>query len=147
MGLAGLGPEAHGPLRLRLQPDVAGGSAGLADLVDEYGEALEADFARYYHLDLRDFLTGVDHPARALRLIGYLPEGSAFRSTLAAAPDTRRKRRAAAGWEEHYGWTSDSYLLAAIYSAVMATGGSKDSTYPALPGRAVRKGKPLIPSD
>lgn len=97
---------------------------------------------------MRDFLTGRDHPARALRLIGYLPTGSAFRSMLAAEPDSRRKRkREANGWEQHYGWTEETYVLASIYHAVMATGGAKDPVYPALPGRNARKGRPLIPDD
>ena len=49
---------------------------GLAWLLREHGEALEADFQRHYHLDLTGLWRGEITPRRAAVLAAQLPLGS-----------------------------------------------------------------------
>lgn len=87
--------------------DSAGGSAELARLIDRCGEALLADFLRYYYLDLRDVLVpGSGLTARrALALIRQLPPESATVAELRGGPEFR-------------GWGPDRYLTARLIEAV-----------------------------
>jgi len=81
------------------------GIAGLWRLILETFDALEADFARHYHLELAELVFGGERvPLRRLRnLIVHLPPDSAFVRTV-----TPRLTQAAAPWS-----TTD-YLLALI---------------------------------
>lgn len=57
--------------------DARGGIAGLHRLLDEHGEAVEADLSRYHGRSLAEFTTG-EMTARELRVrITYLPRDSA----------------------------------------------------------------------
>ena len=58
--------------------DDAGGSSALADLIDEYGEALEADLGRVYGVGLVEYVTGRRPAREALARIAWLPRGSAY---------------------------------------------------------------------
>ncbi|MFE5332569.1 hypothetical protein ACFRCG_39945 [Embleya sp. NPDC056575] len=55
----------------------AGGIAGLAHLLREHGEAIEADLLRYYQVDLLDLYRGEMSWRRLRVLIRYLPVESA----------------------------------------------------------------------
>ncbi|MFI1580009.1 hypothetical protein [Embleya sp. NPDC020630] len=55
----------------------AGGIAGLAYLLREHGEAIEADLLRYYRVDLLDLYRGEMSWRRLRVLIRYLPPESA----------------------------------------------------------------------
>ena len=87
------------------------GIIGLWRLILETFDALEADFARHYHLELAELVFGGDRvPLRRLRnLIVHLPPDSAFVRTI-----TPRLPQAAAAWS-----TTD-YLLALIAELVDA---------------------------
>ncbi len=86
-----------------------GGSRGLADLIDEYGEHLAADLLEHYRVDLRDLM----HPGSPLTplwllvLIRGLPEGGRFNA-------------AVRGGQEFRGWDASRYAAAATVNAVRA---------------------------
>ena len=87
--------------------DAAGGSQGLADLVDEYGGSLIADFERYYR-PLPELLgSGGRSPRYILSLIKRLPVESCFVAEIR-------------GGDQFRGWNPDRYLLTAIVDAVQA---------------------------
>lgn len=86
-----------------------GGSRGLAQLIDDYGEHLAADLLEYYRVDLRDVFrpeSGLT-PLYLLVLIRGLPEGSRFNS----------ERR---GGQQFRGWDSGRYAAVATVNAVRA---------------------------
>ena len=58
----------------------------LIELVDEFGEAIEADLAEHYGDSLRDFLLGIRPPGEALRKIAMLPAWSRTGAHLQARP-------------------------------------------------------------
>jgi hypothetical protein len=60
--------------------DVSGGSAGLVAVLTERWDAIEADFARYYHLDLTDacFGPGQVGARKVLNLVRHLPSEGAL---------------------------------------------------------------------
>lgn len=108
--------------------DAVGGSAALARLIDQAGEAILADFQRYYGIDLRDVLRpeGTLSPRRALALIRWLPPESATYAVLRGGP-------------EFYGWGPDRYMSAALIDAV------KENTYAFVSANSKRKPKPPEP--
>lgn len=79
-----------------------GGIFGLFRLLTENGEAIEADFQRYYRTDIRDlFRTGSGLTWRRFRaLVVNLPTESALGRSLAG---------------EESGWTLETQLLAALH--------------------------------
>lgn len=87
----------------------SGGSQGLAQLIDEYGEYLTADLLEYYRVDLRDLF----HPTKPLTplfllvLIRGLPEDCRFNA----------ERR---GGQEFRGWDASRYASVATVNAVRA---------------------------
>ena len=87
--------------------DSGGGSRGLAQLIDEYGEYLAADLLEYYRVDLRDILRpeGQLTPTFLLSLIRGLPEGSRFNA----------EQR---GGVQFRGWDMDRYISVALVNAV-----------------------------
>jgi hypothetical protein len=110
-------------------PDQAGGIRRICDLVDEHGEAIEADLTEFYNLDIADVWRGLLSPRRALVLVGQLGSipGSRFRG-------------ASLGGPEFVGWSRDVGMLADIFDAlvdnsvvtVKAAGGKtgRPDTYP-----------------
>lgn len=86
--------------------DPAGGTQGLAELVDKHGESLIADFERYYR-PLPELLSSGRSPRYILGLIRQLPVESATVAELRGGPQFR-------------GWDVDRYLLASLVDAVMA---------------------------
>ena len=87
----------------------SGGSLTLAELVDEYGEALLADFSFYYHLDLIAILNeSQTPPAATLARVFRLPEGSMF------ASQCHNKEH----WREYLDATKSYYATAATFDAV-----------------------------
>ncbi len=87
--------------------DPIGGSRGLAELVDEYGEHLAADLQEYYGVDLRDIFVPEANltPLYVLVLIRGLPDDCRFNA----------ERR---GGQEFRGWNMDRYATAAVVNAV-----------------------------
>ena len=87
--------------------DPAGGSQGLAELIDKFGEQLLADFQQYYGLNLIQALKpGGGHSPRSLIvLIRQLPPES-------------RTVAAMRGGEQFLGWGTDRYLLASAVDAI-----------------------------
>lgn len=71
---------------------------GLVWLLREHGDALEADFQRYYGIDLIDLYRGTLSPRKASVLALYLPPGAAV-------------------WQEagtDSAWDTTDYLLAEV---------------------------------
>lgn len=87
----------------------SGGSRGLAELIDDYGDVLTGDFQEYYGVDIRDIFDPVKPltPARFLVLIKTLPEGSRFIA----------ERQ---GGQEFRGWDAGRYATVSIVNAVRA---------------------------
>lgn len=85
----------------------AGGSLSVAELIDKHGDALLADFRRYYGLDLVDVIDGRNGltPRKALALAIHLPSDSAFAAS-------------ARGGTKFRGWTEDRYLAVAQVNAI-----------------------------
>ena len=86
-----------------------GGSRGLGQLIDEYGEYLAADLKEVYGVDLRDLLIPEARltPLYLLVLIRGLPDGCRFNA----------ERR---GGSEFRGWDSGRYATVAVVNAVRA---------------------------
>lgn len=85
----------------------AGGSAALAELIDEYGEYIVADLLEYYTVDARGVFvedSGIT-PRLLLALIRQLP----------ASSRTVGVRR---GGEEFIGWDMQQYMQAATVNAL-----------------------------
>lgn len=81
--------------------------AGVVELVEEHGDALEADLQRFYQIELAGLFT---HPPtlsiRRLRvLVRHLPHDSATRRELEA---------------DDAGWSLNEHLLALVVDAVRA---------------------------
>lgn len=93
------------------QEHPAGGSLALGELIDEHGSALAHDLRAHYGLDLRDVVADLcsgrptTSPWWLLALIEELPQGSAYVADLQ-------------GGRVHRDWTTDRYLLAALFDAV-----------------------------
>jgi hypothetical protein len=96
--------RAHQPGGRHLRARERGGTASLGRYVEEHFEALEADFQRFYQLDLRRCLWGAEAVGlRRLRsLIAGLPTESA---TKFKPPDPKA-------------WTRDQQLLALLAELV-----------------------------
>lgn len=104
--------------------DSAGGSNGLAVLIDRYGEELLGDFQQYYGINLvlaLDYCSGYS-PKHILSLISQLPDES-------------RTTAALRGGVQYRGWTIDRYMLANLIDAVM------DNTYATVAANAKKKPK------
>ena len=74
----------------------------LPSLLDEYGDAIEADMQRVYGIDLLDVYRGSLSPRKLLVLIEHLPPGSAL-------------------WNETGGdsaWTVQEHLIANMLDAI-----------------------------
>lgn len=65
-------------------PGSPGGIKALNDIVDDHGDALEADFLEVYRVDLTDVWRGAMTPRRALVLVGQLLTTPASRYRTAA---------------------------------------------------------------
>jgi hypothetical protein len=89
--------------------DPVGGSRGLAQLIDEYGEHLAADLLEFYDVDIREMFLPESRltPLYLLVLIRGLPEGSRFVA----------ERR---GGSEFRGWDASRYAAVATVNAVRA---------------------------
>lgn len=87
----------------------SGGSRGLAELIDEYGEFLAADLLEFYGVDLRDVFDPVKPltPLYLLVLIRGLPDDCRFNA----------ERR---GGQEFRGWDASRYVAVATVNAVRA---------------------------
>ena len=87
--------------------DSAGGSAGLAELIDSHGECIVADLQDTYGVNLVSALqSGSGYsPRQLLVLIKQLPSDS-------------RTHAALRGGDEFVGWGIDRYILATIVDAI-----------------------------
>lgn len=108
--------------------DSAGGSAGLAELIDEHGEELFADLIEYNGINLVQALkpgSGFS-PRQLLILVRQLPPES-------------RTVAAIRGGAQFRGWDSDRYLRAAMVDAI------RENTYAFIAANSKRKPKPPEP--
>lgn len=105
--------------------DSAGGSGRLAELIDEHGELIQADFFQFYGLHLRKLLVdgGGMSPREILSLINSLP------------PDSRYVAQCRGGLE-FWGWTITQYQLAQIVDAV------NDNSLVAMKAAGAKRAKP-----
>lgn len=89
-------------------PGADGGSRRLCELINEYGDELEADFTQFFHLDITDVWRGLLSPRRVLVLAGQLGTvpGSRFRA-------------ASLGGPEFNGWTREADVLADIHDSIV----------------------------
>jgi predicted transcriptional regulator len=81
-------------------------------LLDEHGDAIEADLQRHYRIDLCDFYRGELSPRRLGVLIRYLPVDSAL---VAALNDGKP------------GWALTDHLLADLWALTVRTNSEKGS--------------------
>ena len=86
-----------------------GGTEGLAGLIDDYGEAIEADLQEYFGLDLLDVFRpdGRLTPGKVLRLLSQLGVESRTVAEMAGNRDLR-------------GWTQDRAILADLWDLIAA---------------------------
>lgn len=119
------------------EPD--GGSERLVDLTDRYGEAIEADFLRFYGRDLSDYLTGRRPVRQAIRLILMLPPESATHAQMVVDPRNRvtsSRQKKSEAWREVYTRSVKDVLMdmweieAAKAAGGKKGGGSKRPRYP-----------------
>lgn len=87
----------------------AGGTESLAELIDDHGEAIEADLQRFYGVDLLDVFRPDSRltPAKVLRLLSQLDAESC---TVAEMAGNRELR----------GWTPDRAILADLWDLIAA---------------------------
>jgi hypothetical protein len=118
--------------------------------LDRYGDDIEADFQRYYRVDVRDLWRGDLTHRRALVLLRKLPAESATMTTMRDAL-TPEQIEAAAGADDgdtRYGqWSHESMLMARVVDEVamlryvlLAVNTSADSKRPPLPDPVPRPG-------
>lgn len=108
--------------------DPGGGSAGLARLIDRYGECLVADFQSEYRLNLAQTLqpgSGYS-PKLVLSLIQQLPPGSRTIAEIRGGP-------------QFVGWDADRYLTASLVDAV------RENTYAVIAANSAKGKKPKPP--
>lgn len=104
--------------------DPAGGSQGLAKLIDKCGEQILADFQSHYGLNLIQALRpgGGHSPRTILALIRQLPPES-------------RTVAALRGGEQFQGWGVDRYMFASILDAI------RENTHAFVSANSKRKPK------
>jgi hypothetical protein len=108
--------------------DPAGGSAGLAELIDKYGDEIFADLLQYCGVNLVVALkpgSGFS-PRQLLALIHQLPVESRTVAAIQGGPEFRS-------------WTPDTYLLAAVIDAV------RENTWAFVSANSKKKPKPPEP--
>lgn len=82
-----------------------GGSYGLGELIDKYGEGLYPDLLFYFQTDLVEVIEGKGPaPSLVLALIRRLPDTSLTHALMR-------------GGREHFGWGVDRHILADIYDS------------------------------
>ncbi len=86
-----------------------GGSRGLAELIDEFGEHIAADLMEFYQVDLRD----VFHPSRPLTPLWLLV-------LIRGLPDDCRFNAERRGGQEFRGWDASRWAAVATVNAVRA---------------------------
>jgi hypothetical protein len=118
-----------------------GGSLALAELIDEHGSAVAADFQAHYGLRLSDVLFE-QSPREVLALVEGLV---AYEDSLYVAHDLGGDR-----WPEFLGWGKTRHMLAdhwdAMYAIAVGAAGSKKKppTYPRPNVKKPSAGTPLF---
>lgn len=112
-----------------------GGSARLLALLEEYGEAIDADLRRFYAADVVDVFRGAVMPSQVLRWLRMLPDTSALHAMWAAqaAASPAKGAPAPEPWRVHYGWGQDRMMTKALMdllAQINTTKGKKPWTYP-----------------
>ncbi|AZF98191.1 tail assembly chaperone [Mycobacterium phage Bones] len=92
-----------------LEETQAGGSLQLGGLIDDYGDALYADFRSEYHMNLADLFDPASRlgPIQVLALIKELPREGRFWSEKQGGPQFR-------------GWDDNTYTTAALVNEIRA---------------------------
>lgn len=113
-----------------------GGSLSLAELVDEHGSWLAADFLSEYGLRLADVLFEWS-PREVLGLVEVLPPEGRFWAHMSGGEQ----------WRQHLGWGKDRHLFADLMDVYVRSHSSdkKPWTYP-RPGseKKQQQGTPLM---
>lgn len=107
----------HGPVR-------SGKSARLLALLDEHGEAIEADLAQTYGVDLLDYFRGRRPAGQIIRLIHALPPGSRLSAQLAATHPANSSDVPL--WRRLWGWDVDRIIRHASV-AIHLTGADREA--------------------
>lgn len=114
-----------------------GGSAALAELIDEHGSALVADFAAHYGLRLATVLFEWS-PREVLALVEGLPDDGMFAA----------HHQGGDAWRDYLGWGRDRHMRADQWDlgAAHAMAGSKKKppTYPRPAEKKKSQGTPLF---
>lgn len=112
----------------RQVPGRPGGITSLVRLLTEHGEALEADFRRYYSgLDIRDLREKYGGPDRVtFRLVRVLyqalPMESATLTAQLAEMTPEQLAEARETQSGHGAWSHTDHLLAAVFDAISGLG-------------------------
>jgi hypothetical protein len=114
-----------------------GGSLALAELIDEHGDALLADFLEHYGVHLPDVL--FEWPPRLL--LSLAVEGLPFGCRLFAHMEGGSE-----GWRELHGWDKDRAMFADYYDLFAAAQSwkGKPPTYPRPGVKRPAQGTPLF---
>lgn len=113
-----------------------GGSVTLAELIDEHGGALVADFADHYGLRLAAVLFKWS-PREVLALVEGLPDGCRFHAHVAGGAD----------WRDFVGWDKGRHMFADwvdVYVQAHTPEKKKPWTYPRPGAKPVSAGTPLL---
>lgn len=90
--------------------DGAGGISGLVELIQEHGEALDADLQHYYRLSLSDWAAGRVTTRRLGVLLAGLPaEGTALHRKMLRQPGPKKKSEPPEDW-----WTPERSFQAML---------------------------------
>lgn len=122
-----------------------GGSVGLVGLIDRYGEAIDADLAQFYGIDILDFFRGTLPAGRVFRLLEVLPDTSRMHAMVLADPEHQQQSGSPEPWRELYGWGGDRHMLAHLWDLLAAVNTAKGKKPPAFPRGATKKSSQGIP--
>lgn len=112
-----------------------GGSLALAELIDEHGGFLVADFADHYSLRLADVLFGWS-PSEVLALVEGLPDTCRFHAHVSGGK----------AWRDFVGWGRDRHMFADwidVYSQAHTPERKKPWTYPRPGSKPQNAGTPF----
>ncbi|MGE3795113.1 MAG: hypothetical protein AB7I38_14460 [Dehalococcoidia bacterium] len=120
---------------VRVHGSGPGGRRRLAELLTEHGEAIEADLAEYYAVDLGDLFRGRLSWRRLGVLIRGLPVESRFVSSLPRTTGVDTDDSTASRWSHQ------EYILADLYDLLLAAHSRDHSAkpYPRPRHRVVRR--------
>ncbi len=120
-----------------------GGTEGLLNLIDRFGEAIESDLHRVYGIRLIDWFRGVYSTGEIVRRIRTLPPGSALEAAVRAEPGYRPEGKPEA-WREYAYAETPQYALRAVWALLAAANTPKGKKPPKFPEPGQSAGRPLL---